>query len=69
MENFLEKLADILDVDKVKEDNILEDFEEWDSLSVLTIISYIGSTYNKTVTAKEIRTCKTAKDLFDLASA
>lgn len=69
MEKFLEKLADILDVDEVKEDNVLEDFEEWDSLSILTIISYIGSTYNKTVTAKEIRTCKTAKDLFDLASA
>ncbi len=69
MENFLEKLADILDVDEVKDVSILEEFEEWDSLSILTIISYIGSTYNKTVTAKEVRACKTAKDLFDLASA
>lgn len=66
MEKFLEKLADILDIDEVKEDDVLENFEEWDSLSVLTIISHISTTYNKIFTAKDIRGCKTAKDLFSM---
>ena len=66
MENFKEKLADILDVEEIEESDILEDFEEWDSLSVLTVISYVNSTFNKTLTAKEIRQCKTVKDLYEI---
>ena len=69
MEELLEKLADIFDVDEVKEEDILEDFEEYDSLSVLTIISYAGQNYNKTLTAKDVRACKTAKDLYELIKA
>ena len=52
MEQFLEKLADIL-----------EDFEEWDSLAILSIISVIGSDYNKTVTVNDIKKAKTIKGL------
>lgn len=69
MEELLEKLADIFDVDEVKESDILEDFEEYDSLSVLTIISYAGQAYNKTVSAQEVRSCKTVKDLYELIKA
>lgn len=68
MENFLEKLADIFDVDEVKENDVLSDFDEYDSLSILTIISYVGSTYNKTLTAKDVRNAVTASDLYKLVS-
>lgn len=66
MEKFKEKLIDILDVDDINDEDVLEDFDEWDSLSILTVISYVGSTFNKTLTAKEIRDCKTVKDLYEL---
>ncbi len=66
MEQFKEKLIDILDVDDISDEDVLEDFDEWDSLSILTVISYVGSTFNKTLTAKEIRDCKTVKDLYEL---
>ena len=40
-EEKLEIIADILevDVDDVKEDMVLEDFETWDSVAVLSVIA------------------------------
>lgn len=66
MDKFLEKLADIFDVEEVTENDILEDFDEYDSLSILTIIAYVGSEYNKTLSAKEVRECKTVQDLYNI---
>ena len=66
MEKFFEELADILDVDAVNAEEILEDFDEYDSLSILTIISLAGSKYGKTLTAQDVRACKTAQDLYSL---
>lgn len=69
MDKFFEELADILDVDTVNAQDILEDFEEYDSLSILTIISLAGSKYNKTISAQSVRACKTIEDLYNLVSA
>lgn len=62
-EKFCEKLADILETDEVKLENVLKNFEEWDSLSVLTIIAMIDSDYGVTIFAKDIMKLKTVKDL------
>ncbi len=64
MEKFCEKLANILETDEVKSEDILKDFEEWDSLSVLSIIVMIDSDYGVTIFAKDIMKLKTIKDLF-----
>ena len=66
MQSFLEKMADILDEEIIKKEDILADFDEYDSLSILTIISYVGSEFNKTISAKEIRECISVEDLYDL---
>ena len=66
MQKFLEEIADILDADDVKESDVLADFDEFDSLSVLTIISLAGSKYKKVLTAQDVRNCKTVKDLYNL---
>lgn len=63
VEKFCEKLADILETDEVKLENVLKDFEEWDSLSVLSIIAMIDSDYGVTIFAKDIMKLKTVKDL------
>jgi acyl carrier protein len=62
-EKFCEKLADILETDEVKLENKLKDFEEWDSLSVLSIIAMVDSDYGVTIFAKDIMKLKTVKDL------
>jgi len=64
VEKFCEKLTDILETDEVKLENVLKDFEEWDSLSVLSIIVMVASDYGVTIFAKDIMKLKTVKDLF-----
>ena len=63
VEKFCEKLADILERDEVKLENVLKDFEEWDSLSVLSIIAMVDFDYGATIFAKDIMKLKTVKDL------
>ena len=64
VEKFCEKLADILETDEVKLENVLKDFEGWDSLSVLSIIAMADYDYGVMVFAKDIMKLITVKDLF-----
>lgn len=47
-------------------DTHFQDLEEWSSLSAMSIIAFIKTQYGKTVTGKEIRSCKTIQELFEL---
>lgn len=47
-------------------DTLFQDLEEWSSLSAMSIIAFIKTQYGKTVTGKEIRSCKTIQELFEL---
>jgi acyl carrier protein len=68
MENLLAKVAEILEVDEVKPTDILDDFEEWDSLAVLSVIVMIDSDYHVNLTSKEIRNGSTGQGLLDLVT-
>lgn len=63
-EKFLEDLAEILEEESVQESDVLADFEAWDSLSILSIISYVSENYKKQLKNEEIRSQKTVGDLF-----
>ena len=63
-EKFLEDLAEILEEESVQESDVLADFEAWDSLSILSIISYVSKNYKKQLKNEEIRSQKTVGDLF-----
>lgn len=65
-DDFYGKLAVTLERDEVAPGDVLEDFEEWDSLSVLSVVAMIGSGYGVHLSAREIRSVRTAKDLVDL---
>ncbi len=66
MEELLEQLADILETDEIKPQDEFESFEDWDSLSVLSIIAMVQSKYKIVLTATEVRNSKTAQGLFEL---
>ena len=57
----------VLDVDEkeVKEDALLEDFETWDSVAVLSFIAVINEKFNRFPLAEEIREYKTVGELMD----
>jgi acyl carrier protein len=68
MENLLAKVAEILEVDEVKPEDVLDGFEEWDSLTVLSVIVMVDGDYRINLSAAEIRDCRTGQGLLDLVA-
>ena len=66
MEKMKEQLAELLEVDEVKDSDVLEDFECWDSLTSLSIIAWASENYGKTLLAKDINKAKTVGGLLAL---
>ena len=66
MEKMKEQLAELLEVDEVKDSDVLEDFECWDSLTILSIIAWASKNYGKTLLAKDINKAKTVGGLLAL---
>ena len=65
MDNFFKKIADILEAESVKETDDLKEFAQWDSLSVLVIISMVETDYGINLQAVELKRAKTAGDLWN----
>lgn len=42
--------------------------DEWSSLTAMAVIAMVRTKYNKTVSGKEIRDCKTVEALFNLVA-
>ncbi|PAF53666.1 hypothetical protein BKH42_04925 [Helicobacter sp. 13S00482-2] len=66
MEKIYKKLEDLLDTESVKEDDILEDFEDWDSLCIITLITFLDKEYNVNLYTNELKSAKTIGDLIAL---
>jgi acyl carrier protein len=63
-----QKLSEILEVPEVKPDDVLKEFEAWDSLAVLSIIAMLGNQYGIRISAMELNTLHTVADLEALVS-
>lgn len=66
-EEKIEIIADILEVEpeEVQEDMVLEDFETWDSVSVLSVIAMMDEKFGKYPHASEIRSYIKVGDLME----
>jgi acyl carrier protein len=66
-EEKLETIADILEVevDEIHEGSLLSDFDTWDSIAVLGVISVITDQTGRYPHADEIIKLTTVKDLMD----
>lgn len=42
-----------------------QELEEWSSLTMMVIIAFVKTSYNKNITGAEIRSCETVEDLFN----
>ena len=64
-EEKLAMLEEVMDLDEgtLTEDAVLEDIEEWDSLSVLTLISEMKKKFNISLSTQQIREFKTVADI------
>lgn len=68
-QQFFTELAEQLEVDAVMPDDILADFAEWDSLTVLGIVAMIDGRYGVNVFARELAAIATAGELAQLVDA
>ncbi len=62
---FVEKMKKILDNENVTMDSVLENIEEWDSLSVVSYAT-MANGCGRSVTLPQIRACASIRDLYVL---
>ena len=68
-QEFYQRLAEILDVEEVKPENMLKDFDGWDSLAILSVLALADAKYGVSIKAEEIRSVVTVEDLARLVEA
>lgn len=69
LERFITAFADEFeetDASEITADCEFHDLDEWSSLTGMGIIAMVKSQYGKTITGKEIRSCETVEDLYNL---
>jgi acyl carrier protein len=66
MNEFLKKIASILEVGKVKETDEFKAFPQWDSLSVLSVIAMVDASYGVNLHAADFGPIKSVGDLWNL---
>lgn len=67
-EEFLVELEDILQREEsCNEADILEEYDEWDSLSKMAVMAFYSKNFGITVTLNDLKSLKTVEDLVNLA--
>lgn len=65
---FLVALEDILQREEpCQENDVLDDYEEWDSLSKMAVMAYYGQIFNIKIILNDLKDLKTVADLIKLA--
>ena len=67
MEEFLPKIAEILDVESVTPEFKFREIEEWDSLKGFSIIVLMEQDYGKEMSVDDFLGCETVNDLAKFA--
>jgi acyl carrier protein len=66
MENFLNHMAELLEVDSVNPQDEITSFDAWDSLTSLSIIALVDDEFSVTISAQDIINAKTIEGLYNL---
>lgn len=72
LQEFIEKLAeqfDETDSSNIQANTNFKELEEWSSLTAMSIIAFAKTEYDKAITGREIRSCETVEELFNLIAA
>ncbi|EAJ0326268.1 phosphopantetheine-binding protein [Campylobacter lari] len=67
-EQLLKDLSEAMHMDELlKEDMILDDIDEWDSLAFVSIMVYFKNTLNMQISTDDLKKCEKVSDLLALA--
>lgn len=65
---FLVELEDILQREEpCQENDILEEYDEWDSLSKMSVMAYFKKNFNVEISLNDLKDIKLVSDLINLA--
>lgn len=68
-EEFIKNLTDIMDTEtELTLDTQLSEVEEWDSLSLVSFLSFCNARLKRPILPDEIKSAQTVKDLFEIVS-
>lgn len=67
MDDFLRRMAEVLEVPSVGLDDDFRSFDLWDSLTAFAIRVLIEQRYGRKVSAEELKAARTVRDLVALA--
>lgn len=68
IKSLIEDLKEILDVSEIIETDKLEDFDNWDSLAILSIIISFDDNFDQTLTRDQVTSCTSINDLLNLVN-
>lgn len=60
---------DETDASEIQADTEFLELEEWSSLTGMSVIAMVKTQYGKTITGKEIRSCETVEELYNLVAS
>ena len=66
---FLKKIAEILEVKKVSKNDNLSKFEDWASLSALSVIALVNEMYKKSISVEKLEKFSTLAKLCDFVES
>lgn len=72
LEEFIENFAnqfDDTDASEIQADTEYQELEEWSSITAMSLIALAKAEYGKTITGREVRSCKTVEDLYNLIAS
>lgn len=72
IKEFIEKFAEELEIENVESltsETAFRDLDEWSSLAVMILIAFYDENFEKEIGEKDIRSCTTIQDLYNLATA
>ena len=72
LQEFIDKLVEALEIEDasaVTGETCFRDLDEWSSLSVMLLIAFFDEEFEKEIGDKDIRSCTTIQDLYNLATA
>ena len=62
MEDLIKKIAEILEVEDLDITKQFKDYDEWDSLTSLSVVAMLDSDYNISMTFKEVASFESIED-------
>lgn len=66
-EDFLNEIISAIKIStQVKEETVISDIKEWDSLAILTLIALFHKNFNFRPDTTSLKNCKNLKEILDL---